>query len=149
MFHVSIINFAILFFAKADAVGAMCKLGVRVLFELPRPHKKIVCGFCWANELRLASRRTSSSVNLGIGPSRQPHPPDLSAAWSGDTFRHPISPGTPVGGMYLIVAGRCFCTHEIELSLTLRRHISFDAESGRVTWNDPRAIGEFRSWDCV
>ena len=38
---------------------------------------------------------------------------------------------------------------------SVRRHISIDPDSKRVTWNlpcsktDSRAIGKFRSWDCV
>ena len=55
----------------------------------------------------------------------------------------------------MIIAGSFFCTREIELSLALRQHISFDVDIPGVTWHlpcsktDPRALGKYRSWDCV
>ena len=95
------------------------------------------------------------SITRGIGPSRQSLPLDLSSVWNEGPPSLSDTEGVPVGGKYLIIAGGFFCTREIELSLALRRHISFDTDSKRFTWNlpcsktDPRAIGKFPSWDCV
>ena len=143
---------------KIYAIGAMFKAGgywsgSNYLSRAKEEH--VSRGFLWTDELRLAVRKTTSSITRGIGPSRQSLPLDLSSVWNEGPPWLSDTEGVPVGGKYLIIAGRFFCTREIVLSLALRRHISFDTDSKRVTWEsscsktDPSAIGKFRSWDCV
>ena len=64
-------------------------------------------------------------------------PFDLSSVWNEGPPWLSESEGASVGGKYLIIACGFFCTREMELSLALRRHISIDDESKRVTWNLP------------
>ena len=140
------------------AVGAMLKAGgyrsaPNFLSRAKEEH--VVLGFPWSDELRLAARKTSSSITRGIGRPRQSKPLDLAAVWRADIPWRPESNSLPVGGKLLIIAGSFFCTREIELSLALRQYISFDVNIPRVTWHlpcsktDPRALGKYRSWDCV
>ena len=143
---------------KIYAVGAMLKAGgyrsaPNFLSRAKEEH--VVLGFVWTDELRLAIRKTSASVTRGIGPPRQSQPLDLAAVWKAGIPWLPESASYPVRGKFLIIAGGFFCTREIELSLALRQHVSFSADIQRVTWHlpcsktDPRALGKFRSWDCV
>ena len=99
--------------------------------------------------------RLLRAKQAALVPPRQSQPLDLAAVWKADIPWLPDSNSYPVGSKLLIIAGGFFCTREMELSLALRQHISFDLDILRVTWHlpfsktDPRALGKFRSWDCV
>ena len=144
--------------AKLDGVVAMLKAGRYRSAEQYIARAKdrhIELHYPWTDALARAAGRAGRSAVRGIGPARQSHPLPMRAAVKLRLPSAPLVAGGPTGPGRLVEAGSLFCVRELEGSLALRTHVTFDRVARTVTWllpcskTDPAALGKKRTWGCV
>ena len=147
---------------KIACVGALFKAGRYVsypnyasrakaehLADFPRH------GIPWSEELAVAIKDATRSVQRGLGSARQSLPLDLHRVHKLDLDDEPLVDGGPIAPSHFATLGIFFLTREIEIALASSTDVRLDLDRKEVCWslpvskNDQRAIGTTRTWGCV
>jgi len=140
------------------AVVAMLKAGG---YRSPKAYtsrakdRHVELGFRWDDELARAVRKVVRSATRGLGPSRQSQALPFDELHKLPLDSEPYVSHGPIGPRNLLIVGSLFCTREIEVSLALKRHVTFDTLRSAVSWclpcdkTDPTAVGKTRTWGCL
>ena len=144
---------------KLFAVSACFKEGghrsCRAFMGKAREHH-ILEGYTWTEELDLARRKATLSVQRGLGVARQSAPFDLVAVLRAvqDGSYQPAA-NAPLGWSSLLVLATFFMMREVEVAAATVSHVTLDAAAARVTLrlpvskSDAGAAGCSRTWGCI
>ena len=147
---------------KIACVSALFKAGKYCSFAnyIGRAKSEHIASFhihgChWTEEMNVAVRDASRSVQRGLGSSRQSSPVDVQKIYALDLPTTPLSPGGPISPKSYAVLGVFFMTREIEIGCAGFSDLRLDEAQSELSWrlpvskSDPRALGTTRTWGCV
>ena len=109
----------------------------------------------WSEELTIAIRDATRSVQRGLGSSRQSMPIDIHRIHGLKLSHDPVVDGGPVSPVQFATLGAFFLTREVEITCAAFVDVVLDRERSEITWrlpvskSDQRALGTSRTWGCV
>ena len=139
-------------------VGAMFKDGRYRAFKnyLARAkdrHEELT--YPWTRTLLRVGKRTTRSVNRGLGPARQAGVLKLQEVHDLTLPPEPLVLGGPLCPGEAFEISALYGTREIETSLALRKSFQLDKERRLLrvhlpaSKTDPVALGTYRTWGCT
>ena len=147
---------------KIACISALFKAGKYCSFAnyISRAKSEHIASFhihgChWTEEMNVAVRDASRSVQRGLGTSRQSSPVDIQRIYALDLPSTPLCPGGPISPKSFAVLGVFFMTREIEITCAGFSDLRMDEAQSELSWrlpvskSDPRALGTTRTWGCV
>ena len=147
---------------KIAAVASMFKAGRYASYanfvSVAKAHhiaKHDVHGVAWSDELAVAVKDATRSVQRGLGNPRQSQPLDVHRVHSLRLGADPVSEWGPISPGHFAVLGVFFLTREVEIACAAARDIHLNESQEEVTWHlpvsksDQKALGTSRTWGCV
>ena len=112
-------------------------------------------GVAWSDELTIAIRDATRSVQRGLGSSKQSMPLDVHLVHKLKLGPEPLTTSGPISPTQFVTLGIFFLAREIEITCAAAIDVQINMDRSEVTWHlpvsktDQRALGTSRTWGCV